>query len=206
MKRKIAAYLLWLMMAALPAVGQEKLYPVRGTTDSPVLLTSDRSAIVVERAFHHKLTIGLPAEDRLSVLPDTRTSMVVLSLRIQNVSQRPFELNTLKFMSMDEEGRTYPALAPLEAFNRMMDTASGDSIGSKTLRSLSLGRAGDSRGRDDIKEDIVRYSLHSGEIPPGGVREGLIYFEGPARKKFNVRILLGDLWSRPLLFSTEKQR
>jgi hypothetical protein len=74
------------------------------------------------------------------------------------------------------------------------------------LRSLSLGRAGDSRDRDDIKEDIVRYSLHSGEIPPGGVREGMIYFEGPPRKKFNVRILLGDLWSRPLLFSTEKQR
>jgi hypothetical protein len=57
-----------------------------------------------------------------------------------------------------------------------------------------------------VEEDVLRYSIQSGAIPAGGVREGLIYFEGPTQKKYRLNVTLGDVWSRPLVFSTEKQR
>src|SRR5438552_3416387 len=58
MKHKFLMALLWMMIASLPLLGQEKLYPVRGNKDVPALLTADRSAIVLEKAFQHKLTLG----------------------------------------------------------------------------------------------------------------------------------------------------
>jgi len=57
-----------------------------------------------------------------------------------------------------------------------------------------------------LTADIQRYSLQSSEVPAGGVKEGLIYFEKPPRKNYTVSITLGDLWSQPLAFSTAKQK
>jgi hypothetical protein len=152
------------------------------------------------------MTLGFPTDDRLSIFPDTRTSLVLFWLRIQNVSRNPFKLDTAQFTITDEEGKTYPSLTPDEAFKRMMADATGDSLGTKTLRSLSLGRVGKQRTEQDVQDDMVRYSLHSGEIATGDVVEGLIYFDGPRRKKFTVTTNLGDIWSKPLVFSTEKQK
>ena len=87
-----------------------------------------------------------------------------------------------------------------------MIPASGDSLGSKTLRGISLGRVNGKRTEEQVKDDMVRYSLQNGTIPPGSTREGMIYFEAPARKKFTVSIDLGGLWSKPFLFSTSKQK
>jgi hypothetical protein len=194
------------MIAAVPVLGQEKLYPVRGRPDVSILLNSDRSAFVVEKAFQHKMTLGFPPDDRLSIFPDTRAPLVLFWLRIQNVSRNPFSLDTAKFTITDDEGKTYPALSPDVAFARIMGDASEDSLGTKTLRSISLGRAGNKRTEQDVKDDMVRYSLHSGELAAGDVEEGFIYFEGPRRKKFTVTTNLGDVWSKPLVFSTEKQK
>ena len=205
MSSKIVTTLVGIMIASLPVMAQEKLYPLRGTTDNPVLITPDRSSVVVERAFQHKLILGFPTDDRMSNLPDTRTPVVVLWLRIQNVSQRPLDLSTAKFTSRDDEGRSYASLSPDEAFNRMMAQASDGSIGTRTLRNLSLGRVGGKRTVEDVKEDIVRYSLHSVQIPPGSVKEGFIFFEGPTRKDFTLSVTLGDLWSRPIVFCTERK-
>jgi hypothetical protein len=205
MKRKFLMTLLWLVIAILPALGQDKLYPVTGARDVPVVLTADRSAFVVEKSFQHKLTLGYPTDDKL-FLPDTRAPIIMLWLRIQNVSPRPMELNTVKFTSTDDQGRTYSALALDEAANRIIAGGSGASIGTKTLRSLSLGRVAGKPTEDQLRDDFARYSLKSGEIPPGGVKEGLIYFEKPPRKNFTVSIMLGDLWSQPLVFSTAKQK
>jgi hypothetical protein len=206
MSRRFFTALWWVFIAAAPVLGQEKLYPVRGRPDVSILLNSDRSAFVVERSFQHKMTLGFPTDDRLSIFPDTRTPLVLFWLRIQNVSQNALEVNTAKFTITDDEGKTYPALAPDEAFKRMMADASEDSLGTKTLRSISLGRVGNKRTEEDVKDDMVRYSLHSGQIAAGSVAEGLIYFEGPRRKKFTVTTNLGDIWSKPLVFSTEKQK
>jgi hypothetical protein len=204
MKRRIPLFVLGILSAGLPVLAQQKLHPVRGTALNPVLLTADRSAVVVERAFHHRLTLGFPTDDRVAILPDTRMPFMVLWLRIHNTSPNPLNLSTAKFTVTDEEGRTFASIPSDQAFDRMMAASSGDSIGSKTLRSLSLGRAGKNRTAGEVKDDLVRYSLHAGPIPPGGIREGMIYFEAPARKKFTANVVLGDLWSRPIVFSTEK--
>lgn len=196
----------WLMLASLPALGQEKTYPVRTNKDITVILTSDRSAFVVERAFQHKLTLGYPPQDRAAFVPDIRTPLVVLWLRVQNVSPRPMELNISKFLGSDEQGKMYPLVSPDEAANRIAAEASAPTVSTKTLRGISLGRAGNRPSEEQIRDDIQRYSLHSGPIAGGATAEGLIYFERPAQKKFQIRITLGDLWSQPLLFSTEKQK
>ncbi len=192
----------WLVFS-LPAYAQDRLYPVTGTKVFPVVLTTDRSAFVVEKAFQHKLTLGYPSDDRFR--PDTGASLILFWLRVQNLSPRPMEFSTARFTSIDDEGRTYPALSLEEATNRILG-GGGESIGTKTLRSLSLGRVGGKPSEDQLKADIQRYSLQSSEIPAGGVREGLIYFEKPPRKNYTVSITLGDLWSQPFAFSTSKQK
>ncbi|PYS00607.1 MAG: hypothetical protein DMG15_03680 [Acidobacteria bacterium] len=191
------------LLAALPARAQDKLYPVTGNKGFPVILTTDRFAFVVEKAFQHKLTLGYPSDDRFR--PDTGAPLILLWLRVQNLSQRPMEFSTAKFTSTDEEARTYSALTVEEVTNRISAGGSG-SIGTKTLRSLSLGRVGGKPSEEQLTADIQRYSLRSSEVPAGGVKEGLIYFEKPPRKNYTVSITLGDLWSQPLAFSTAKQK
>lgn len=195
----------WLILVSLPVLGQEKMYPVRGK-DVPVILTSDRLGIVVEKAFQHKLTLGFPDEDRVAFVPDTRAPIIILWLRIQNVSPRPMKVDVSKFASTDDQGRMYPALVGDDAANRILSGTSDATLSTKTLRGLSLGKAGNRPTAEQLREDIQRYSLQSGEIAPGAAQEGLIYFERPSQKKFTLKITLGDLWSQPLAFSTEKQK
>ena len=206
MNAKFLMLLSWVIAASLPGWGQDKLYPVRGNKNVPVILTSDRSAFVIERAFQHKLTLGFPPDDRAAYFPETRTQLVVLWLRIQNVSRGPLGLDVTKFTGADDQGGMYAALSPEEALNRILAGVSGGSIGAKALRGISLGRAANQRTEDDVRDDILRYSLHSSEIPAGSSREGFIYFEAPRRNKFTFNVVLGDLWSQPLLFSTQKQK
>jgi len=192
-------------MAGLPAVAQDKLYPVTGSRGIPVILTTDRSAFVIEKSFQHKLILGYPTDDK-GFVPDTKTPIVVLWLRVQNVSHDPLALNIAKFTSIDDQGHPYPVIELQDVTNRITAGASGPTLGTKTLRNLSLGRVGNKPTEDELKDDIVRYSLQSGELQAGAVKEGLIYFEKPPRKNFTVSIMLGDLWSQPLVFSTSKQK
>ena len=204
--RKFFMFLWWVIIASVPALAQDKLYPVRGSKDVSVILTPDRSGFVVEKAFEHKLIVAFPTDDNISFIPDTREQIIVLWLRIQNVSQRPIQLDIAKFTSADDEGRIYSGLAPDEAANRIIAAAAGGSIGTKTLRGISLGRVANKPTDEQIRENIQRYSIHSGEIAAGAVKQGLIFFERPAQKNFTVRIALGNLWSQPLVFSTAKQK
>ena len=206
MKRKVGIALLGVILGSLPLLAQEKLYPVRQGLDVRVLIMADRSRFSVERAFQHKLTVGFPDDDKVSFVPKTRTPLVLLWMRIQNTSSQPMDLDVAKFTSTDDAGRTYSALSLEEATQKIVEGASGGSLGAKTLRGISLGRVGNTPPEDQLKDDIRRYSLQSGQMQPGAVRDGLIYFEAPQKKKFTVSIVLGDLWSLPLVFSTEKQK
>src|SRR5215467_11705227 len=109
------------LFAALPALGQDRLYPVTTTKGFPIVLTTDRSSFVVEKAFQHKLTLGYPSDGTFR--PDTETPLIALWLRVQSLSPRPMELSTAKFTCTDEEGRTYPALTLEEVTNRIITGA-----------------------------------------------------------------------------------
>ena len=102
--------------------------------------------------------------------------------------------------------RMSPSVCVKARAARSMSAGGGESLGTKTLRSLSLGRVGGKPSEDQLKADIERYSLQSSEIPAGGVKEGLIYFEKPPRNNYTVSITLGDLWSQPFAFSTTRQK
>src|SRR5262249_53209861 len=197
------------LASTLPLVAQDKLYPVRPKKELPgvpILVSSDRLSFVVEKSFQHKITVGFPSDDRMDYLPETRASLVVLWLRIQNITRNPMQFDVATFTTSDDSGQKFSSLNPQDATNRIMDSASGSSIGTKALRSVSLGRAGRKVAPDEAREDILRYSLKSGEIPPGGIKEGLIYFEAPKRKKYTLNVSLSELWAQPLVFSTEKQK
>jgi hypothetical protein len=195
------------MIAAVAlAIGQEKLYPVRNNTNVPDVLTSDRSSFVTERSFEYKLTLGYPSDDQGWFLPNTKTRIVALWLRIQNVSQHTLQFSPAKFTSTDDAGKLYKALTPDEAFKQIMAGTGDTPVVSKTLRGISLGRAGNRATEDQVKDDILRYSLQAVAMPPGDVTEGLIYFEAPERKKYTMSVILGDLWSKPFVFSTTKQK
>jgi hypothetical protein len=116
-------------------------------------------------------------------------------------------VDTSKFVATDDMGRMYTALPAAEAVDRIMEGVSGSpSMSTKALQRLSLGRAGKPLTAEQVRADLIRYSVSSGSMTAGSVKEGMIYFEQPAQKKFTLKIVLGDLWSKPLVFSTEKQK
>ncbi len=205
MKDRLFIFLFWLTLC-VPLAAQDKLYPVRDRSDSTALVTTDRASFSAERSFQHRLIIGFPEDDRLELLPDTKASILVFWLRVQNIAQRPMEFDILKFSSTDDHGQIYSVVKPEDAANRMFAEPSNGSIGTRTLRGISLGRVANKRTETQIREDLQRYSLKTGQIPAGGIREGFIYFEAPQRKKYTLNVILGDLRSKPLVFSTEKQK
>jgi len=196
-----------MIIATAPALAQETLYPVRSNADTGAVFTVDHSSFVVEKAFQYKLTVGYPANDDTWFLPNSRTRIVVLWVRIENLSQNLMEVNTAKFTCTGDDGRTYSLLSPDEAFNQIMARAEDKTIIlTNTLHGISLGRAGTKPTEEQLKQDTVRYSLQSGQIPAHDIREGLIYFEGPPQKKFVITVHLRDLWSKPFSFSNVKPK
>jgi hypothetical protein len=206
MKGKIVIPLLWLIVASLPAAGQQKLYPVTIGRDVPVVLTPDHSGVVVEKAFKYKLTLGYPTGDSTIFIPQTETPILMLWLKIQNTGQSPIELKTSQYASLDDQGRTYPALSTDEAFKRILAGFYGATNGSRTIKVFTLGHIANIPSEDEFKSSLLRYSLQPGQVPTNIVKEGWIYFEKPPQKKFTVTVTLGELSSQPLVFSTEKPK
>src|SRR5262245_4092594 len=99
MKREILTALCGLISAAVPGLAQRILYPVRDNKPAPVLVTSDRSAFVIEKGFQFKITVGYPSDDNLAFVPDTDAPLMMFWMRIQNLSQRPLTVGTAKFTS-----------------------------------------------------------------------------------------------------------
>src|SRR5215470_70520 len=197
MKRRVLWIMASMLLAGAPAFAQETVYPVPPKSVIPALLTEDHMGFVVERNFEHKVTIGFPSMDKAWFIPGTRTRLVVLWLRIENLSPNPLKLNVDKFTSTDDEGKMASTLSPQDAYDRIMAgvAVSEPTLGTKTLNRISLGRAGNKVTPEQIKEDIQRYGLQNGTIPARGIQEGLIYFEAPRKKKFTVNVSLADIWS-----------
>src|SRR5262249_48236319 len=138
----------------------------------------------------------------------TKTRVVMLWLRIENLSQNPVQLDITKIVSTDDTGKTYAPLAADETFNRIMAgvKVADPTLASKAINRVSLGKAGNKATAEQIKEDVVRYGLQSGPIAPRTVKDGLLYFEAPKKKKYTLTVKLGDLWSKPFTFSTSKPK
>jgi hypothetical protein len=204
MKFRFLPTFLFVCVMTVPAFCQDRLYPVTNK-DPLIILTADRSAFVVEKSFSHKLSVGFPAENKVFV-PESEPPMVMLWMRVQNVSDRRLTLNPAKFTSTDDQGRTYPAISIEEATKRILAAFSDATNSTKALRSLSGGRFANRPTPEQFQADIPRYTLVPAEISPGSAKEGLIYFDRPPGKNFTVSVKLGDLWSQPFVFSTQKQK
>ncbi|HLH30693.1 MAG TPA: hypothetical protein VKY31_05790 [Terriglobia bacterium] len=208
MKRRLFIALACIVTVSLSALAQETVYPVLPKSDIPVLLTEDHFGFVVEKTFQYKLTFGFPSMDKAWFVPGTKTRLVMLWLRVENLSAEPLKLDTSKFTSVDDTGRMYKPLSADETYAKIMSGVAGTepTLASKTLKGISLGKKGNTVTADQIKDDILRYGLQSEMMPPRSIKDGLIYFEAPEKKKFTISVSLGDLWSRPFVFSTSKPK
>jgi hypothetical protein len=208
MKRISFLALAYILITGISSFAQETVYPVPPKTDLPPLLTEDHFAFVVEKTFDYKLTFGFPSMDKAWFIPGTKTRMVVLWLRVENLSDNPLKLDISKFSSTDDTGRMYKPLAPEQAFNKIISgvDSTEPTLATKTLNRISLGKAGNKVTVDQIKDDINRYALQNDTIPSRSIKEGLIYFDPPQKKKFTITVSLGDLWSKPFTFSTSRPK
>jgi hypothetical protein len=195
-------------MLVLPLCAQDRLYPVRpDRNSSDARLTEDHATVVVEKSFAYRLTVGFPSDDKLWFSPTGKLKMAVLWVKIENISDRPVELNISKFTATDDQGTAYPILSPDEAFRRIVAlNRTTSTLLDKTINNASLGRAGNTRNEEQYQHDASRYSLQNGQIPAHTFQDGLIYFETPESKKYPLTVVLGDLWSKPLVFSKSKPK
>jgi hypothetical protein len=196
------------LFTVLPVAAQEKLYPVRGTI--PVQKNpyeQDIYYFIVEKPYAYKLTLGFPTDDQAQFMRDTNARLVVLWLRLENLVNKPMPFTTDKFAATDASGRSYTRLTGSEAFDRIIG---GKGLTSKAvgrgLAGVTLGRAGGKKSLEDARDEAVRFSLQSGVVPALGMKQGLIYFEGPTDKTFTMNVDLGELWTRPFPFTNVKPK
>jgi hypothetical protein len=126
-------------------------------------------------------------------------------IRLENLAKRPMDVNVDSFVLTDEEGHTYPELSAEAAFDRLNAATLGrKTFLSNAAKGISLGRNGVTP--EELKDETMRFSFQSGKVQEQGLKQGLIFFEAPNRKKFTLTLRLGDLWSKPLVFSSVKPK
>jgi hypothetical protein len=211
MKHLIGLTVLFISVAGLatPLPAQPRLYPVPGDGGLgsmrvvSTLSQEGHSRFIAEKP-QYTLRVGFPTETEGSYLPDTDGKVIVLWVRIENVSSRPMNLDITSFSAVDGEGKPCAKLSTDEAFDRLLSAKGRTrSLVSKATKGVSLGRAG-GPSEEDARDEAHRFTLHTDEIPVQGVTQGLIFFEAPPQDKFTVRVSLGDLWSKPFVFTNTK--
>ena len=207
--KQLFLYLFCTFLMCIPVAAQDTLYPVR--TNATGLDTMhvevdlhqrDHARYVAEKTFDFKLMVEFPTKEEAGFLPDSEAKIAMFWLRVENVSQRPLAVDPTRFTLTDDEGHTLPFLPAEEAFNRISSTT----LGRQTFLSNTKKALGRGTTEEDLKDETLRFAFQSGEIPGQGMKQGLIFFEAPRKKKYAVTLRLGDLWSRPFVFTTSKPK
>ena len=210
-KRAVLVILLSAGMIA-PVRAQQKLYPITadegfGSMRLQAAPTSGDAARLVAQKAEYSLRIGYPTDIEAGSLSESDADVIMLWMKIQNLSSRPMDFDPTKFTAAGEGSKTYRMLSPDEALDLMIAANGGlrKSVLSKATQGISLGKLGKSdevQARDEAK----RFALQAGTIQPQGIREGLLFFEAPSDKRFTVGIRLGELWSKPFTFTNVKPK
>jgi hypothetical protein len=211
MKRVIVVILLSAGMIA-PVLAQQKVYPIAADEGFGSMRiqtapsSGDPSRLVAQKA-EYSLRIGYPTDIEAGSLSEGDADVIMLWMKIQNLSSRPMNFDPTKFTAADEAGRTYRMLSSDEAMDLMVAANGGlrKSVLSRATQGISLGKLGKS---DDVqaRDEAKRFALQAGPIQPQGVREGLLFFEAPSDKRFTVGVRLGELWSKPFTFTNVKPK
>src|SRR5262245_15985522 len=196
----------------VPVSGQGKLYPVPidggfGSMRIQAAPSTGAPARLIAQKAEYSLRLGFPTDVEAGSLPETDAKILMLWLKIQNLTDYPMNFDPSKFTASGEGGKTYPMLSSDQALDRMIEAGGGitRSVLSRATQGISLGRLGKS-DEAQLRDEAKRFSLQPGSIQPQGVREGLLFFEAPSEKRFTVNIGLVDLWSKPFIFTNVKPR
>ena len=206
MSRKVLGVVLLIAVTASLAFTQTKLWPLREgmrvekSPDDP-----NHLIFVAEKQDKYKLKLEYPTTDHADFVGDSKAKVALFWLRVENLSKNSLNLDIAKFTLKDAAGKTYTRLEPEEAMNRILDGRGiTKKLVGKSLGVASLGKAG--AKPDDQRDEGLRFSLRSAPLPEYGVAQGLLYFEAPQDKNYTLHLGLGELWSQPFPFSSEKPR
>src|SRR6185369_9598843 len=136
MKERIL-FLTCLLLIATATFAQQPVYPVKESlTNGPARVESspyqqDRPVYVADKGIEYKLTLGYPRDDQANFLRDSDAKVIVLWLKVENISKRPLPVNTQKFTVTDKSGRNYARIAPNDAFDKIM---AGRGLTSKAVK------------------------------------------------------------------------
>jgi hypothetical protein len=203
----------FLLLNVTATFAQQPVYPVKESlSNGPARVESspyqeDRPIYVAEKGIEYKLTLGFPRDDQANFLRDSDAKVIVLWLKVENISKRPLALNTQKFTVTDKTGHNYARLAANDAFNRIM---AGRGITQKAVKKgiggISLGKVGGKTSEAEARDEATRFIFPEGDIPAQSVRQGLLYFEMPEDKTFTVNVSLDNLWPNPFMFTNLKSK
>ena len=195
----------WIVLAAISAAAQPTLYPVPvsgGLGSMRLEKQAGQPVFIADKGYEYKLQLGFPREDQATFLRNTDADVVVLWLRVENLSKKPLVFTADKFTVTDKEGNSYARIEPAVAYERIVSASSLTSkILKKGISSASLGKVGGKGDRADDKDEASRFAFKAGTLPALGVSQGLIYFEAPKAKKFTINVKLGDWWTSPFIFT-----
>ena len=201
--------MIFLLAAGSTLLAQQPLYPIGngGARVESSPYQEDRPAFVAEKGIEYKLTLGYPRDDQAGFLRETDAKVIVLWLKVENVSRHSITVDTRKFAVTDKSGRPYPRLASNDAFNRIIaGRGLGKKAVSKGLSSITLGKLSGKSSEDEARDEATRFVFPDGEIAAQGLKQGLLYFEAPYADSFTVSVSLGDLWPAPFTFTNIKAK
>lgn len=197
---KTISVVLIALVLVVPASGQV-LYPISGGTRTERAPKDKKKTRLIAESPSVRLTTG---EYRGSKV---RSSLFVIYLKVENLSDTPLQVDPSTFSTVDDEGRGYAGLTPTEAIRRALDK----SAGTRTAIGLVLagplaGPALQQAAERKVTETVNRECLQPGHIPPHSFKDGAVFFEAPKQKRFTLKVSFGSLWSEPFVFSTSKPK
>lgn len=198
---KTFATILVVLALATPAVGQ-RLYPVSGGTRIAPHTKEKKQIVLIAENEARRITLSTPEKYKV------KYPILAIWMKIENLSSEPMDFAASKFSATDEEGRGYAGLEPRDAIKRVIDAHAGmmwvmGSVLAGPLAGPGLTAAAERK----VTQEVMSRSIEAGTIPAHSFKEGMIFFEAPAKKKkFTFSVRLGDLWPEPFVLSTEKPR
>ena len=185
--------LIWLLALAVVVCAQD-IYPISGggkTEQDP-----NNKKLIRFVAENERVRVIVGRSDKWK---NKKARMIVIQVKVENLSDEPLNIHTSKFNAVDEQGRAYAGLETDEAIKRFNDThAIAMNVFTGPLRHGAV--------QQRIAEDFRRAALSSGNIPPHSFKEGVVFFEAPERQHYTLKITLANLWPEAFVFSTEKSK
>jgi len=118
--------------------------------------------------------------------PVSKKVFASVYVKVRSISDEAVTVDPYTFQLLDQDGRVLPAIAPAVAARRLVSKAERSFLGG-----IAAGHDDKPfrQANDKFTLDFEKYALPAGEVPPGALVDGMVYFE-PGRDKLTAATLL----------------